>query len=118
MMLFGLLTKWKLLIIWGIKFVSLIFKTADMAKANTYNKKNTASVHLTGLELGKKPPQAIDLEEAILGATMLEKDVIFSVQELLKPESFYRTRIRRFTGRFRNCRRDIIPSIFIPYRKN
>ncbi|MDR0691509.1 MAG: replicative DNA helicase [Prevotellaceae bacterium] len=60
-----------------------------MAKTNTY-KKDTASVHLTGLELGKKPPQAIDLEEAILGAAMLEKDVIFSVQELLKPESFYK----------------------------
>jgi replicative DNA helicase len=62
-----------------------------MAKTNTYsNKKSTASVHLTGLELGKKPPQALDLEEAILGAAMLEKEAIFSVQALLKPESFYK----------------------------
>jgi replicative DNA helicase len=62
-----------------------------MAKTNTPTyKKNTANVHLAGLELGKKPPQAIDLEEAILGAAMLEKEAIFNVQGLLKPESFYK----------------------------
>ena len=62
-----------------------------MAKTNTYtSKKNTASVHLAGLELGRKPPQAIDLEEAILGAVMLEKEAIYMVQTLLKPESFYK----------------------------
>jgi replicative DNA helicase len=61
-----------------------------MAKTNTpAYKKNAANVHLAGLELGKKPPQAIDLEEAILGAAMLEKEAIFSIQGLLKPESFY-----------------------------
>lgn len=62
-----------------------------MAKtyANT-NKKNTASVQLAGLELGKKPPQAIDLEEAILGAAMLEKDAIINIQGILRPESFYK----------------------------
>jgi replicative DNA helicase len=62
-----------------------------MAKTNTpIRKKSTANVHLAGLDLGKKPPQAIDLEEAILGAAMLEKDAIVDIQELLKPESFYK----------------------------
>jgi replicative DNA helicase len=62
-----------------------------MAKTNTFTpKKSAASVQLTGLELGKKPPQAIDLEEAILGAAMLEKDAIINIQGLLKPESFYK----------------------------
>jgi replicative DNA helicase len=61
-----------------------------MAKTNTVaNKKSMASVQLAGLELGKKPPQAIDLEEAILGAAMLEKDAIINIQGILKPESFY-----------------------------
>ncbi|MDR3236865.1 MAG: replicative DNA helicase [Prevotellaceae bacterium] len=59
-------------------------------KNNNIQKKNTANIHLTGLELGKKPPQAIDLEEAVLGAVMVEKDTIINVQELLKPESFYK----------------------------
>jgi len=57
---------------------------------NNTPKKNTANIQLTGLELGKKPPQAIDLEEAVLGAVMVEKDAIINVQELLKPESFYK----------------------------
>jgi len=39
--------------------------------------------------LGKLPPQAVDLEEAILGALMLEKDALSVVIDILKPESFY-----------------------------
>lgn len=39
--------------------------------------------------LGKLPPQAIDLEEAVLGALMLEKDALSAVIDILKPESFY-----------------------------
>lgn len=39
--------------------------------------------------LGKLPPQAIDLEEAVLGALMLEKDALSTVIDILKPESFY-----------------------------
>ncbi len=39
---------------------------------------------------GKIPPQAIDLEEAVLGALMLEKDAILIVIDILKPESFYK----------------------------
>ena len=40
--------------------------------------------------LGKLPPQAIDLEEAVLGALMLEKDALTTVIDILKPESFYK----------------------------
>lgn len=39
--------------------------------------------------LGKLPPQAVDLEEAVLGALMLEKNALNSVVEFLKPEHFY-----------------------------
>ena len=38
---------------------------------------------------GKVPPQAKDLEEAVLGAIMLEKRAFDVVVEILKPESFY-----------------------------
>lgn len=44
----------------------------------------------TGLEHGKVPPNATDLEEAVLGALMLESDALNDVVEILKPESFYR----------------------------
>jgi replicative DNA helicase len=40
--------------------------------------------------LGKLPPQATDLEEAVLGALMLEKDALSTVIDVLKPEVFYR----------------------------
>jgi replicative DNA helicase len=40
--------------------------------------------------MGKLPPQAIDLEEAVLGALMLEKDALTAVVDILKPESFYK----------------------------
>jgi len=40
--------------------------------------------------LGKIPPQATDLEEAVLGALMLEKDALTSVIDILKPETFYK----------------------------
>lgn len=38
---------------------------------------------------GKLPPQARDLEEAVLGALMLEKGALNAVIEFLKPEHFY-----------------------------
>lgn len=39
--------------------------------------------------LGKLQPQALEIEAAILGAIMLEKEALMSVIDLLKPESFY-----------------------------
>lgn len=49
----------------------------------------TDAIKVIGLEQGKLPPQALDLEEAVLGAVMLEKDAIYEVIEFLKPECFY-----------------------------
>ncbi len=42
------------------------------------------------LSLGKMPPQAQDLEVAILGNLMIDKDAILSVIGILKPEGFYK----------------------------
>ncbi|MDE5953489.1 MAG: replicative DNA helicase, partial [Duncaniella sp.] len=38
---------------------------------------------------GRIPPRDNDLEEAVLGALMLEKDAYTVVCDILKPESFY-----------------------------
>ena len=40
-------------------------------------------------DIGRLQPQARDLEQAVLGALMLEQDAFFKVNETLKPESFY-----------------------------
>ncbi len=46
---------------------------------------------VTGEEaLGKLPPQAVDIEEAVLGALMLERDALSNVIDILKAESFYK----------------------------
>lgn len=46
--------------------------------------------NINEFEFGKIPPQAIDLEEAVLGAILLEKDAIIEVVDILKPEVFYK----------------------------
>lgn len=51
---------------------------------------NKISVSEISGQLGKLPPQAVDLEEAVLGALMLEKDALTTVIDILKPESFYK----------------------------
>ncbi|MCF8276383.1 MAG: replicative DNA helicase [Flavobacteriales bacterium] len=53
-------------------------------------KPSTYTQSKQGLEHGKVPPNATDLEEAVLGALMLESDALNDVVEILKPESFYR----------------------------
>lgn len=40
--------------------------------------------------LGKVPPQALELEEAVLGALMLERDALSAIADILKPEAFYK----------------------------
>ena len=45
--------------------------------------------------LGKVQPQSLDLEEAVLGAMMMEQTAVNSVIDVLKPESFYRDAHRR-----------------------
>ena len=40
---------------------------------------------------GKVPPQAIDLEEAVLGALMLDSDALSNAIEILRKESLYKS---------------------------
>ena len=50
-------------------------------------KKNTPISPM--VDLGKLQPQARDLEEAVLGALMLEKDAYSIISDISKPECFY-----------------------------
>ena len=49
-------------------------------------------------EHGKVQPQAIDLEEAVLGAMMLEKDAVSSVIDILPPNVFYKDSHKKIMG--------------------
>ncbi len=60
-------------------------------KAYTPRKKNDAdNVKMMGLEMGMVPPQALDIEEVVLGALMLEPDVLPDVLDVLSSECFYK----------------------------
>lgn len=57
---------------------------------NTFTGSRLRRLSTMASGLGKLPPQAIDLEEAVLGALMLEKDALSAVIDILKPEIFYK----------------------------
>ena len=45
---------------------------------------------IINLEKGKIPPQALDLEEVVLGAMMIDKKGVDEVIDILNPETFYK----------------------------
>jgi len=51
---------------------------------------NVDKSHLISLEKGKLPPQAIDLEEVVLGAMMIDKKGVDDVIDILSPAAFYK----------------------------
>src|SRR6185295_16413724 len=61
----------------------------DLTNLNRDRKRRKSSIDLSTMVYGKVPPQAKDLEEAVLGAIMLEKSAFDTVAEILKPECFY-----------------------------
>ena len=60
------------------------------ARKRTAQGNKSAYATFQAQHFGKMPPQAVDLEEAVLGALMLEKDALTSVIDILNPESFYK----------------------------
>ncbi|MGZ3901767.1 MAG: replicative DNA helicase, partial [Bacteroidia bacterium] len=49
-------------------------------------------------EIGKLPPQATELEEAVLGAMLLEREALSTVIDILSPEAFYKEQNSRVFG--------------------
>lgn len=62
----------------------------DLTNLNRDKKtRRKAPLDLSTMIYGKVPPQARDLEEAVIGAIMLEKAAFDQVVEIIKPECFY-----------------------------
>ncbi|MDR0420312.1 MAG: replicative DNA helicase [Prevotellaceae bacterium] len=68
-----------------------------MPKKST-KKDATTDIKDVGLQLGKIPPQALLLEEAVLGSMMIEQDLFIDLQNILKPESFYKDAHKKIYG--------------------
>lgn len=65
--------------------------TENIKRQPTFStrRNNNLSADASIVDYGKLPPQAKDLEEAVLGALMLEEKAIDDIAEILKPDSFY-----------------------------
>ena len=61
-------------------------------KTNNYRKGNQTKLTIEELnaQYGKIPPQAVEVEEAVLGALMLEKSTYILIADILRTESFYK----------------------------
>ncbi|MEZ5145562.1 MAG: replicative DNA helicase [Bacteroidales bacterium] len=56
----------------------------------TKNRIQKNNLQMAFSEHGRVPPQAVDLEEAVLGALMLEQNALTAVVDILKPDVFYK----------------------------
>lgn len=62
-------------------------ESATNKRSTRFTRNKTEDI--SNLLYGKIPPQARELEEAVLGAILIEKDAIAEVSDILKPDSFY-----------------------------
>jgi replicative DNA helicase len=58
-------------------------------KARKTTSRSNRSLAAIANEMGRVPPQAVDLEKAVLGAMMLEKNAVTDTIDILFQESFY-----------------------------
>ena len=61
-----------------------------MKQPAPYRDININKTSIINLEKGKLPPQAIDLEEVVIGAMMIDKKGVDEVIDILTPEAFYK----------------------------
>src|SRR5919199_5960917 len=82
----------------------------DLTNLNKDRKlRKKSPVDLSSMVYGKVPPQAKDLEEAVLGAIMLDKSAFDTVVEILKPECFYVDAHQRIFHAFQNLAQKSLP---------
>ena len=67
-----------------------VMNESESKSGGFQRKKMNQGGGLNPLDVGKIPPQAVELESAVIGAMMLEKEAVNAVIEILKPESFYK----------------------------
>ena len=61
-----------------------------MEPVKSFSSQNKNKGTVINLEKGKIPPQAVDLEEAVLGAMMIDKKGVDDVIDILHSDVFYK----------------------------
>ena len=63
-----------------------------MAENNSNNTKKRKTSTPIDTTYGHLQPQATDIERAVLGALMIDKDAFSMISEIIRPETFYEPR--------------------------
>ena len=69
----------------------------------------TKNTPVISLEKGKIPPQALDLEDVVLGAMMIDKRGVDEVIDILHPEVFYKKEHQQIFEAIHNLFKDGLP---------
>ncbi|MCB9222961.1 MAG: replicative DNA helicase [Crocinitomicaceae bacterium] len=71
----------------------------DEKKVNSGQKRSLITKPIQNVgEIGKVPPQAVEIEEAVLGAMLLEQSAVNDAIDILHPESFYKMEHQKIFG--------------------
>ena len=73
---------------------------------------------IINLEQGKLPPQALDLEQVVLGAMMIDKKGVDEVIDILSPEAFYKESHRYISNPFLNFLKIVNQLIYLLFHLN
>ena len=65
-----------------------------MVKNTRKRKDEVDAIQMASAEMGNKPPQAPEIEEAVIGAMMLDEDCVYKAMESLKETSFYNPKLK------------------------
>lgn len=65
----------------------MIYMTQE--RKRNYRKKQSDNLTVASTEMGNIPPQAVDVEAAVLGAMMVNPESVDSAIEILNEKSFY-----------------------------
>jgi len=67
---------------------------AQEYKRDYRKKKESDNVYAAAQEVGNKPPQAPDVEEAVIGALLVDGESLYEAMDALKPNSFYDPKLK------------------------
>jgi replicative DNA helicase len=67
-----------------------------MAGEKKQNPSKMSPIEQLNAQYGKLPPQAIEVEEAVLGALMLERDAYIAVADIIDTRSFYKEEHQKY----------------------
>ena len=83
---------------------------AEEIKRRSVRKKDTSvNLDTLGLEVGNRPPQALDVEEAVLGALLIEPNCIDEAMDELTPNCFYSEKHRMIFDAMRSLSNEHVP---------